>query len=125
MNEFLQFCQSIFNPLVIVFTVASALSPRHRDPEVVSAELEDEIVAAEALKWPRPPLFDWLQREGEIDDAEMLRVFNCGIGMVLVLRSDQADEIIDRLTANGERAYRIGETEVRPPEAPSLVLSSD
>jgi phosphoribosylformylglycinamidine cyclo-ligase len=75
--------------------------------------------------WPRPALFDWLQRQGEIEDAEMLRVFNCGIGMVLVLRPDQADEIIDRLMANGERAYRIGETEVRPPEAPALVLSSD
>ena len=36
-------------------------------------------------RWPRPPIFDWLQRRGGIDDAEMLRVFNCGIGMVLIV----------------------------------------
>jgi len=35
--------------------------------------------------WPQPPLFAWLQREGGVEEAEMLRVFNCGIGMVIVV----------------------------------------
>ena len=71
--------------------------------------------------WPRPPLFDLLQREGGIDDEEMLRVFNCGIGMVLVVPPEQASDILDRLRAVGERAYRIGQIEVKAPdEAPLL-----
>ncbi len=66
--------------------------------------------------WPRPPIFDWLQREGGLDDAEMLRVFNCGIGMVVVVPREQADDVLDRVRGLGERAYRIGEIEVRSPD---------
>jgi len=40
--------------------------------------------------WTRPPLFDWLQREGRVADEEMLRVFNCGIGMALVVAAGSA-----------------------------------
>jgi phosphoribosylformylglycinamidine cyclo-ligase len=58
--------------------------------------------------WPRPPIFDFLQKHGEILEEEMRRVFNLGLGMVLVVRRDQASDIIDRFAALGERAYRIG-----------------
>jgi phosphoribosylformylglycinamidine cyclo-ligase len=73
-------------------------------------------------RWPRPPIFDWLQRRGGIVDAEMLRVFNCGIGMVLIVPSEEASDILDRIQALGERAYRIGEIDVRTPEDPPLYL---
>jgi phosphoribosylformylglycinamidine cyclo-ligase len=73
-------------------------------------------------RWPRPPIFDWLQRRGGIDDAEMLRVFNCGIGMVLIVPSEEASDILDRIHALGERAYRIGEIDVRTPDDPPLHL---
>jgi len=43
--------------------------------------------------WKRPAVFDWLQRLGNVDAGEMKRVFNCGIGLVLVVRSEFADEI--------------------------------
>jgi len=72
------------------------------------------------IAWRRPPIFDVLQRLGEIDDAEMLRVFNCGIGMVLIVPPEEASDILDRLQAVGERAYRIGEIEVKAPDAPAL-----
>lgn len=72
--------------------------------------------------WPRPPLFDLIQQQGEITDDEMLRVFNCGIGMVLVVPPDQAADIIDRLRAVGERAYRIGEIEVKAPDDAPLLF---
>ena len=72
--------------------------------------------------WPRPPIFDFLQREGEIDDDEMLRVFNCGIGMVLVVPGEQTDDILDRLRAVGERAYRIGEIEAKGPDESALLF---
>jgi phosphoribosylformylglycinamidine cyclo-ligase len=72
--------------------------------------------------WPRPPLFDLLQRQAEIDEDEMLRVFNCGIGMVMVVPPRQASDIQDRLRALGERAYRIGEIEVKGPDEPALLF---
>jgi phosphoribosylformylglycinamidine cyclo-ligase len=72
--------------------------------------------------WPRPAIFDWLQREGGIDDDEMLRVFNCGLGMLIIVPREQADDVIDRARGLGERAYRVGEFEVRSPDDPPLQL---
>ncbi len=63
--------------------------------------------------WPRPAIFDWLERAGGIDEAEMLRVFNCGLGMVAVVSPDIAVEVMERLQGLGERAYRVGVVERR------------
>src|SRR5881396_80449 len=46
----------------------------------------------ERARWPRPAIFDWLQQAGNVDDAEMHRVFNCGIGMIVVVAADDADQ---------------------------------
>jgi len=73
-------------------------------------------------RWPRPPIFDWLQRQGGVDDDEMLRVFNCGIGMVIVVPEEQAGDVLDRVRAQGERAYRIGVIQGRKPDAEPLRL---
>jgi len=72
--------------------------------------------------WPRPAIFGFLQREAEIPESEMLRVFNCGIGMLLVVPREQAGDVVDRLQALGERAYVIGEVEAKKPEEPALLL---
>jgi phosphoribosylformylglycinamidine cyclo-ligase len=72
--------------------------------------------------WTMPPVFGWLQREGAIADAEMHRVFNCGIGMVLVVDAARADEAIGLLAAAGERATRIGEIVARPAGAAATVV---
>lgn len=69
---------------------------------------EDCAAVLEASAWRRPAIFDWLQREGAIDPAEMHRVFNCGIGMVLVVESSRVQACIDHLVAAGESAARIG-----------------
>ena len=74
--------------------------------------------------WPRPPIFGLLQRQAEIPEGEMLRVFNCGIGMLLVVPPDEADDILDRTPALGERVYRIGEIEAKEPGDPSLLFSA-
>lgn len=58
--------------------------------------------------WKTPPIFDFLQRRGPVDKAEMYRVFNMGIGFVLVVAEDFADAIQDKLTRYGETVYRIG-----------------
>ncbi|MBM4197212.1 MAG: phosphoribosylformylglycinamidine cyclo-ligase [Gammaproteobacteria bacterium] len=59
--------------------------------------------------WRRPIVFDWLQRTGDIENAEMYRTFNCGIGMVAVIGRDEAEQAMATLQAAGETVYVIGE----------------
>lgn len=68
-------------------------------------------VCAELKKsgWPRPPLFDWLQNKGNVAEAEMHRVFNCGIGMVAIVAAEHAERAIHALQQEGETVFRIGE----------------
>jgi phosphoribosylformylglycinamidine cyclo-ligase len=73
--------------------------------------------------WSMPPLFQWLQREGGVADAEMLRVFNCGIGMAVVVAAEDAEAAMRSLVGNGETVYRIGRIEPRKAEEPELRLS--
>jgi len=58
--------------------------------------------------WEIPALFRWLQETGGIDDDEMYRAFNMGVGMVVVVSSEEADTAIARLAESGERAFPIG-----------------
>ena len=65
-----------------------------------------------AGSWARPPVFDWLQSAGKIDDGEMLRTFNCGIGFVVVVAAHDAEEARRQLIEAGEAVSVIGT--VRP-----------
>ncbi|MCB1772168.1 MAG: phosphoribosylformylglycinamidine cyclo-ligase [Gammaproteobacteria bacterium] len=59
--------------------------------------------------WPLPAVFDWIQRQGDIESTEMLRTFNCGIGMVVCVSPEHADEAMATLESAGETVHRIGE----------------
>jgi len=59
--------------------------------------------------WPKPPLFEILREAGNLEEKELFRTFNYGIGMVLVVRKDDADDILSRLHGLNEQAYVIGE----------------
>ena len=72
--------------------------------------------------WPMPPLFDWLQQHGGVADAEMHRVFNCGIGMTLIVGDEDAAAAMRMLTEAGERVYRIGRIEARAPGQAQTVV---
>jgi phosphoribosylformylglycinamidine cyclo-ligase len=61
-----------------------------------------------ANRWFLPPVFEWLRKLGRIEAKELVRTFNCGIGMVAVVRADQADSVVDALRASGESALKIG-----------------
>jgi phosphoribosylformylglycinamidine cyclo-ligase len=65
--------------------------------------------------WPMPRLFSWLQAAGGIADEEMLRVFNCGIGMVVIVDAAHAREATALLAQAGERVWTIGEVAPRSP----------
>jgi phosphoribosylformylglycinamidine cyclo-ligase len=75
-------------------------------PRVLPDGLE---VVLERAAWPRSAVFDWLQREGKVADAEMFRVFNCGIGMTVHLASADAQRAIAVLREAGQEALVIGE----------------
>ncbi|MFO1325273.1 MAG: phosphoribosylformylglycinamidine cyclo-ligase [Burkholderiales bacterium] len=72
--------------------------------------------------WPRPAIFDWLQRHGDVADGEMHRVFNCGIGMAVVVDAALAERAIKVLDGAGERAQRIGTIVPRPAGEPPTVV---
>jgi phosphoribosylformylglycinamidine cyclo-ligase len=73
--------------------------------------------------WQRPKLFDWLQREGNVAESEMHRVFNCGIGLVVVVARENVDQALDLLRAAGEMAVVIGAIEARGAgEAQTIVV---
>ena len=75
-------------------------------PRVVPDGLE---VVLERKAWRREAVFDWLQRQGQVSDAEMYRVFNCGIGMTVQLRPSDAERAIGILNGMGQEALVIGE----------------
>ncbi|OZB72040.1 MULTISPECIES: phosphoribosylformylglycinamidine cyclo-ligase [unclassified Thiomonas] len=64
--------------------------------------------------WGQTELFAWLQREGGVDDAEMRRTFNCGVGFVLVVAAAEAEAVLATLRAEGETGWIIGEIQPRP-----------
>lgn len=73
--------------------------------------------------WTMPPLFTWLQKHGNVADAEMHRVFNCGIGMTVIVAKENADAAIAQLQAAGETVTRIGEIRERQEgQAQTVVL---
>ena len=71
--------------------------------------LPDHLTAViERGEWTLPPLFQWLQQEGQVADAEMHRVFNCGIGMVVIVAAADAGAAMQLLAAAGEQVHHIG-----------------
>ncbi|NNM73328.1 phosphoribosylformylglycinamidine cyclo-ligase [Enterovirga aerilata] len=70
-------------------------------PDVLGVELDLQAISP-------PPVFGWLAREGGIAEAEMLRTFNCGIGMVVVAPAGEADAIAGALREQGENPVRLG-----------------
>ena len=66
-------------------------------------------VVLERRAWPRDPIFDWLQNAGRIEDPELYRTFNCGIGMTVCVAAADATRALEVLQANGAPGFLIGE----------------
>jgi phosphoribosylformylglycinamidine cyclo-ligase len=75
-------------------------------PRVIPAGLE---VLLSTQTWTRPEVFDWLQKAGNIVDAEMYRTFNCGIGMTITIAAEHVDKALHTLREHGEQPSVIGE----------------
>ncbi|HEU19556.1 MAG TPA: phosphoribosylformylglycinamidine cyclo-ligase [Deltaproteobacteria bacterium] len=72
--------------------------------------------------WEIPPIFTIIQERGNIDDMEMVRVFNMGIGMMIVVSEKDSEEIMERLEMLGEKAYLIGSVGKRDNHQPSVIF---
>ena len=89
-------------------------------PRVLPGGLTAEI---SANSWALPPLFNWLQAQGNIADKEMYKTFNCGIGMVVIVAQADAAEAKKALEAKGETVYQIGQIRAQSAgEAPTIVI---
>ena len=88
-------------------------------PRVLPANMRAVI---DSRAWKRPAIFDWLQDQGGIEDTEMYRTFNCGVGMVLALDAVDAETALKQLHAAGESATIIGHIEQHPGEAQVVIL---
>lgn len=93
--------------------------------ENVPRVLPDTLTARiDAKSWARPAVFDWLQREGNVDEHEMHRVLNCGIGMVVVVSATQAEHAQATLEAAGETVHRLGDIVARQGEEEQVRLEN-
>lgn len=81
----------------------------------------DTVARLNSQAWPRPAIFDWLQRQGNIAEQEMYRTFNCGIGMVLCVAATEVENTLAILHAHGETAWLIGSIETGS-GAPRVVI---
>jgi len=79
-------------------------------------------VALDVGQWPVPPVFAWLARQGGVTPDEMVRTFNCGIGMVAVVAVAQADAVVALLRSQGEAVYRIGTVRRVRPGMPRVTI---
>ena len=61
--------------------------------------------------WDMPEVFEWLQQNGNVEQMEMYRTFNCGIGMVAVVPESDAESVVRTLSDNGNRAWQLGRIE--------------
>jgi len=89
--------------------------------ENIPRVLPDHLAAHINLdSWQRPEVFNWLQSNGNVDETEMHRVLNCGIGMVVVVPAAQAEQAREHLQAQGESVYTLGNIVTRTAEAVTL-----
>ncbi|MRR52482.1 MAG: phosphoribosylformylglycinamidine cyclo-ligase [Rhodocyclaceae bacterium] len=83
---------------------------------------ENVKAVIEAKAWTLPPLFQWLQKEGGVADDEMHRVFNCGIGMVVIVAAEDAAAATAQLQAAGETVYTLGRIEARSGDEAQTII---
>lgn len=89
-------------------------------PRVLPEGLTAEIKKG---SWTMPPLFDWLQAQGNVADDEMYRTFNCGIGMVVIVAAEDAARVAMMLILEGEQVWTIGHIRSQKAgEAPTIVI---
>ena len=84
-------------------------------PQQTVAEIDNS-------SWQWPAVFQWLQQQGNVETSEMIRTFNCGVGMVVVVAAENADQTIEALNQQGEQAWKLGTILASDEETPSVTF---
>lgn len=74
--------------------------------------------------WERPEIFNWLQTNGNIEDSEMLRTFNCGVGLAVIIPEDITEELISALRHDDITAWKMGQIEAADHQEPFVEFSN-
>lgn len=90
-------------------------------PRVLPANAQAIVDVA---SWERPAIFDWLQAQGNVDEVEMHRVLNCGVGMIICVAAADEQKVLDNLRESGEQPWRIGQIQAADADAPAIVLNN-
>jgi phosphoribosylformylglycinamidine cyclo-ligase len=83
---------------------------------------ESCAVTIDKASWKSPPVFDLIQREAGLDDDEMFRTFNMGVGLVVILPAGQTDEALKLLRNHGVDAWIIGEVKERIADGEAVIF---
>ncbi len=86
-------------------------------PEKVAAHID-------VSKWQLPPIFKWLKEQGNLENNDLARTLNCGIGMVVICDKDKAEQIEKSLISTGETVYNIGEIKQQKNSDISIILDN-
>ena len=83
---------------------------------------DDSKAVIDGSSWAWPSIFNWLQENGNVTTHEMYRTFNCGVGLMIALPADVAQQAIDLLNELGETAWQIGQIEKRSGDQPQVEI---
>jgi len=92
---------------------------RENIPRILPSQVRATI---HRKNWRIPPLFTLFQHKGKIDDNEMLRVFNCGVGLILIVPPENANDVVETIQSQGEEAFILGSIEERQKESEAVVI---
>ena len=84
---------------------------------------ENCAVQLDRASWELPEVFGWLQQAGKVEDQEMYRTFNCGIGMVVVVPEEQCEQALQTLRDNGEQAWLLGQVTAGNAGNPAVTIA--
>lgn len=75
--------------------------------------------------WSLPPIFEWLQQQGQLSNVELRRTLNCGVGMIVCVAPEHREEALDLLQTQGETAWHIGHIQTRPQDGSEVIFSDE
>ncbi|WP_417347758.1 phosphoribosylformylglycinamidine cyclo-ligase [Ferrimonas sp.] len=84
---------------------------------------DDAQAVIDGNSWQWPEVFNWLQQVGNIDQHEMYRTFNCGVGLVIALPQSEAEAAVALLKSEGENAWLLGNIDARADDQPQVVIA--
>ena len=83
---------------------------------------ENCVAQIDKNSWKQPKIFQWIQDNGNVEEEEMFRTFNCGVGMVVVVKAADAEKTIEHLTTQGETAFLIGNITERTGDQEQVII---